>query len=215
METEGLPAGGLKTPGASGAEAPAAAEAEEVEEAAGAEAPAAAEAEEVEAPAAAEAEEVEAPAEAEAAEVEEVERVVMEAHSYGVKRQPDWFAMSVPWTVRLRYCGRQVTLPFYKAGLRAPSVAEVLRFALEDTASYVLADTYEQWVKVEGLVPWPKAETRQMHRHVKRLAGKLRGFLRNEYEEALNAPMDWVRGHTFKCSTEEEEARDLALWDWA
>jgi hypothetical protein len=95
----------------------------------------------------------------------------------------DWTKTATPWTVRLRYQGRTLTVPFWTgpAITHEPSAADVLFCIVSDTYGYEDAQGFEDWCSAYGYDP-DSRKAKAMYRQVEALAGKVKRFLENDLD---------------------------------
>lgn len=103
-----------------------------------------------------------------------------------------------PWTVTLHYKGRRLTVPFYMGyghGGNPPTAADVLTSLLLDATSYEqFGDDVDEFTREFGYTSFRDAQ-----RILKAIASqtkRLGKFLREDFDEAIEDPDEWIAEHT-------------------
>lgn len=111
------------------------------------------------------------------------------SNTYGTHRPiPEDFKAAHPWTVRLSYQGRQLTVPFYmgQALTEEPTAEEVLECLLSDASGVECARSFEDWASDLGFDP-DSRKAERIYKACERIAVKLRRFLGEDFERFTSA----------------------------
>lgn len=114
---------------------------------------------------------------------------------YGAPENPE-FRDCHPWTVTLRYQGRQMTVPFYMgpALCHEPTAREVLECLASDACGVENARSFEEWADDLGFDPDSRKAERTF-RACERQTAKLRRLLGDAFDDAVYSPEEWADAH--------------------
>ena len=107
--------------------------------------------------------------------------------TYGnnVNNLDEWQSSSNPWTVTLRYQGRQMTVPFWTGiALGEPTTSDVVSCLAMDSSGYENARSFEEWASEYGYdTDSRKAE--KTFKQVEKQTEKFKRLLNSEYESVI------------------------------
>lgn len=110
---------------------------------------------------------------------------------YGAPQNPE-FKDSHPWTVTLKYQGRQYTVPFYTgpAIQNEPSAADVIACLLMDVEGIKSSGGFEEWARDLGYDP-DSRRAKGIYNACRNQVEKVERLLGEDYELFVEAAQDY------------------------
>lgn len=108
----------------------------------------------------------------------------------------DWQRESHPWTVVLRYQGRQMTINFWTGQLVGePDTCDVLTCIAPDASGFDNAGSFEEWASEYGYDA-DSREAEKIYKAVEKQTHKLRRLLDDDYETIIYTDEDELKAFT-------------------
>lgn len=123
---------------------------------------------------------------------------IISAVTYGNKtasagNMDEWQRTAHPWTVVLRYKGRQMTVEFWTgAALGEPSTHDVVACLASDAAGFQNARSFEEWASEYGYDE-DSRKAERIYRQVERQTRKLENLLGDDFERIIYTDEDELK----------------------